>query len=115
MMGDPRGALIFNEVLPENVRLKLDADAKKQDVTMNDVAVEILAKHFELEVPISGRQYRPMADQFKLRVPEHLHWKIRMSAALAGHTVRGTVLATIASHYKLPAITPTRRPRRQIV
>jgi hypothetical protein len=36
-----------------------------------------------------------------------------MSAALEGHTVRGTVLATIADHYGLKAITPTRRPRRQ--
>lgn len=112
-MADGRGALILNEVLPEDVRTALDRDAQRQDVTLNDVATAILAKQFEVECVPSGRQYRPMADQFKLRVPETLHWKIRMSAALAGHTVRGTVLATIAEHYKLKAITPTRRPRRQ--
>lgn len=112
-MADARGALILNEVLPDEVRMKLDQDAAVQNVHLNDVAGAILAKHFELEWEPSGRPYRAMADQFKLRVPEQLHWKIRMSAALAGHTVRGTVLATIASYYKLPAITPTRRPRRQ--
>lgn len=112
-MADGRGALILNEVLPENVRAKLERDAEKRGITMNDAAGRILAKAFDVEWTSSGRPYRPMADQFKLRVPEQLHWKIRMSAALAGHTVRGTVLATIASHYRLPAITPTRRPRRQ--
>ncbi|HSE43696.1 MAG TPA: hypothetical protein VLA89_00045 [Gemmatimonadales bacterium] len=103
----------MNEVLPDDVRLALEGDAEKRDITLNDAASEILGKAFGEEVQLSGRQYRPMADQFKLRVPEHLHWKIRMAAALAGHTVRGTVLATIANHYGLEAITPTRRPRRQ--
>ena len=111
-MTDSRGALILNEVLPEDIRKKLDEEAQEKDITLNDVAVSILAEHFEVESPLSGRQYRSMADQFKLRVSEHLHWKIRMSAALAGHTVRGTVLATIANHYGLEAIVPTRRPRR---
>jgi predicted HicB family RNase H-like nuclease len=112
-MADGRGALILNEILPEEVREALDKEAKEENVTLNDVAAAILSEHFDVEWTPSGRPYRKMAEQFKLRVPEHLHWKIRMSAALAGHTVRGTVLATIAEHYGLPSITPTRRPRRQ--
>lgn len=112
---DGRGALILNEVLPTEVREALERDAQEQDVTLNDVAGAILAKHFKLDWEHSGRQYRPMAAQFKMRVPEHLHWKIRMSATLAGHTVRGTVLAAISEHYGLEAIVPTRRPRRQSV
>lgn len=112
-MADGRGALILNEVLPDDVRQALEKDGEQKNLHLNDVANSILAKHFEVEWAPSGREYRPMAEQFKLRVPEHLHWKIRMSAALAGHTVRGTVLATIANHYGLEAITPTRRPRRQ--
>lgn len=111
-MTDSRGALILNEVLPEDVRQKLDEEAQEENVTLNDVANAILSEHFDVEWTPSGRPYRQMADQFKLRVSEHLHWKIRMSAALAGHTVRGTVLATIANHYGLEAIVPTRRPRR---
>lgn len=113
MASDGRGALILNEVLPTEVREALDRDAKEQNIHLNDVAGSILAKHFELEWEPSGREYRKMAEQFKFRVPEQLHWKIRMQAALAGHTVRGTVLSVIASHYGLAAITPTRRPRRQ--
>ena len=112
-MADGRGALVLNEVLPTEVREALEKDAEKQDVTLNDAATSILSKAFDVKVEPSGRTYGPMADQFKLRVPEALHWKIRMSAALAGHTIRGTVLATLAKHYGLEAITPTRRPRRQ--
>jgi hypothetical protein len=114
-LSDNRGALILNEILPPEVREALDREGAKRDIHLNDVAGEILAKRFDLEWAPSGRQYRKMADQFKFRVPEHLHWKIRMSAVLEGHTVRGTVLAALAKHYKLPAITPTRRPRRQTV
>lgn len=108
-----RDALILNEVLPTEVRQALERDAQEADVTLNDIAGAILSKHFDVEWEHSGRPYRVMAEQFKLRVPEHLHWKIRMRAALAGHTVRGTVLATISQHYGLEVITPTRRPRRQ--
>ena len=111
-MTDSRGALILNEILPDDVREALDKEAQEENITLNDVANAILSEHFDVEWVPSGRPYRPMADQFKLRVSEHLHWKIRMSAALAGHTVRGTVLATIANHYGLEAIVPTRRPRR---
>lgn len=113
IVASTRGALILNEVLPVEVREALERDAKAAGVTLNDAAGAVLAKHFQVEWEHSGRPYREMAPQFKMRVPEHLHWKIRMSAALAGHTVRGTVLATIAEHYGLDAIVPTRRPRRQ--
>lgn len=108
-----RGALILNEVLPSDVREALDRDAQERNAHLNDVAGSILAKRFDLQWETSGREYRKMAEQFKFRVPEQLHWKIRMHAALEGHTVRGTVLSVIASHYRLEAITPTRRPRRQ--
>lgn len=112
-MADNRGALILNEVLPTEVREALDRDAQERNEHLNDVAGSILAKRFELEWVSSEREYRPMAEQFKFRVPEQLHWKIRMHAALAGHTVRGTVLSVIADHYGCAAIQPTRRPRRQ--
>lgn len=107
-----RGALILNEVLPLELRARLEEDAKNQDVTLNDVAGEILAKHFGVPWEYSGKFYRPMADQFKLRVPEELHLKLRMSAALdKGTVVRGIVLSVLTGHYDLDAIAPTRRPR----
>lgn len=112
-MTNSRGVLILNEVLPTEIREALERDAQEKDTTLNDVAGEILADHFELGWERSGRPYRTMAEQFKMRVPEHLHFKVRTSAAAAGHTVRGTALSAIAEHYGLETIKPTRRPRRQ--
>lgn len=107
-----RGALILNEVLPAELRAALDQDAESQDVTLNDVAGAILAEHFGLEWEYSGKKYAPRAAQFKLRVPEGLHLKIRIEAALDPRTVvRGIAVSVLASHYGLAAISPTRRPR----
>lgn len=108
-----RGTLILNEVLPPELRAALEAEAQNQDITLNDAAGRILAKRFDLLWEDSGKKYRPMADQFKLRVPEALHVKLRMTAALDHRTVvRGIVLSVLAEHYGLAAIAPTRRPRR---
>jgi hypothetical protein len=107
-----RGALILNEVLPAELRIALDRDGEAQDVTLNDVAGAILAKHFGLAWEYSGRTYQPRASQFKLRVPEALHLKIRVEAALDPQTVvRGIAISALADHYGLAAIAPTRRPR----
>lgn len=107
-----RGALILNEVLPEDLRAALDADAEAGDVTLNDVASSILSEHFGVPWTSSGKPYRPMADQFKLRVSESLHLKLRMTAALDQRTVvRGIVISVLSDHYGLDAVSPTRRPR----
>jgi hypothetical protein len=107
-----RGALILNEVLPAELRVALDQDAEAQDVTLNDAAGAILAEHFGLAWEYSGKGYQPRAQQFKLRVPEALHLKIRIEAALNPQTVvRGIAVSVLADHYGLAAISPTRRPR----
>ena len=109
-----RDALILNEVLPIELRAALDQDAKAKDITLNDVAGVLLAEYFSTKWEYSGKRYRPMAEQFKLRVPEELHLKIRMHAALTkGAVMRGIVVSVLAEHYGLAAISPTRRPRRQ--
>lgn len=103
----------MNEVLPLELRTELDQEAAARDVTLNDVAGGILSEHFGIAWEPSGKPYRVMAPQFKLHVPEALHIKIRMSAALNKRTVvRGIVVSVLASHYGLAAIAPTRRPRR---
>jgi len=107
-----RGALILNEVLFPELRASLESDAQSQNVTLNDVAGAILAKHFDLAWEYSGKSYRPMAEQFKLRVPEALHLKLRMTAAIDKRTVvRGIVISVLADHYNLGEYSPTRRPR----
>lgn len=108
-----RGALILNEVLPPAVRAALEVEAQNEDVTLNDIAGSILSEHFGLPWEASGKKYRPMAEQFKLRVPEDLHAKLRMTAALDKRTVvRGIVINVLSNHFGLEAIPPTRRPRR---
>lgn len=107
-----RGALILNEILPPELRHALEEDAQKQNVTLNDVAGAILAEHFGLEWKDSGKPYRMMAAQFKLYVPDALHIKLRMTAAIDKRTVvRGIVISVLADHYKLGGYPPTRRPR----
>lgn len=106
------GALILNETLPPELRASLETDAQNQDVTLNDVAGAILAKHFGLEWAYSGKSYRPMALQFKLRVNEELHLKLRMTAALDKSTVvRGIVISVLADHYNLGSYSAARRQR----
>lgn len=107
-----RGALILNEVLPPELRGQLEATAQSQDVTLNDVAGSILAEYFGMDWEYSGNSYRPMAARFKLRVPEKLHVRLRVTAALDMQTVvRGIVLRLLSRHYKLDVIPQTRRPR----
>lgn len=107
-----RGALILNEVLPPELRRHLEETAQSQDITLNDAAGAIVAKHFGLAWRYTGKSYRPMAEQFKLRVPEDLHAKLRMTAALDKRTVvRGIVISVLSDHYGLGSIPPTRRPR----
>lgn len=103
---------MLNEILPAEVRERLDSEAQNQNIALYDVAGAIVAKHFGLDWEPSGKRYFPMAPQFKLRVPEDLHVKLRMSAALDRRTtIRGIVVNILAAHYDLETYAPTRRPR----
>jgi hypothetical protein len=107
-----RGALILNEVLPNELRKALDLTASAQNVTLNDVAGSILSDHFGLSWEYSGKSYREMAPQFKLYVPEALHLKLRMTAAIDKRTVvRGIVISVLADHFNLEDYSSARRPR----
>jgi len=107
-----RGALILNEVLPPELRTSLESDAKDQNVTLNDVTGAILAKHFDEVWDYSGKPYREMALHFKLHVPEALHLKLRLTAALDARTVvRGIVISVLANHYNLGPYSSARRSR----
>lgn len=104
--------LILNEVLPERLRAKLEADARKRDMLLNDCACAILCEHYGLECATSGLPYRDgAAERFKLRVPEQLRQAIAVDAAESGATLRGVALNILASHYRLAAIDTHRRPR----
>lgn len=107
--------LILNEELVPDLREALDRDAEAEDITTNDAAVRILAQEFGTEWKPSGFPFRELASRFKLRVPDELHWKIRMEAANTSATIRGVVLNVLAKHYKTSATSPYRRLRKEAV
>jgi hypothetical protein len=104
-------ALILNEILPLDLRHALDQDAEAQDITVNDAATKVLGAHYATTWRPSGFRFRPVADQFKLRVDDELHREIRVDAASNGHTVRGVTLRTLAAYYNVTEINPYRRAR----
>lgn len=104
--------LILNEVLRDDLRRELEAEAEERNTTLNDIAGEILAAHYGLTWRQSGARYSSVAAQFKLRVPEPLHRKIRQEyARYPDRTVRGIVLSILAAHYDIEPIYPYRRRR----
>lgn len=107
--------LILNEELSPDLREALDRDAQGEDITTNDAAVKILAEQFGTEWRPSGFPYRQVAERFKLRVPDELHWKIRMEAANTQATIRGVVLNVLAEHYGTEGTSPYRRLRKEAV
>lgn len=107
--------MILNEVLPEDLRKALEADAEVRDISLNDAAIRILCEHFSLNCEIRS-SFRPaQADRFKLRVPDELHRSIRVEAAHNGGTARGVVINLLSEHYGTELIDPSRRPRRREV
>lgn len=104
--------LILNEVLRDDLRQALEGEAEDRNITLNDVAGEILAAHYGLTWRLTGAPYTSVAARFKLRVPEPLHKKIRQEYARdSSKTVRGIVLSILAEHYGIPPIYPHRRRR----
>ena len=104
--------LILNEVLRDDLRAKLEDEARERDITLNDVAGEILAARYGLTWRMTGAAYTSVATRFKLRVPEPLHKKIRQEYARdSSKTVRGIVLSVLAQHYDIEPIYPHRRRR----
>lgn len=111
--------LILNEALPEDLRSALDQVARAEDITVNDVASRVLAKHFKVEWSPSGFTYRPVTlgplpQRFKLRVSEELHKELRIQAAQQLYTIRGLVLNTLSKHFRTDIVSPERRSRRKV-
>lgn len=107
--------LILNEELPRDLRRALDKEAKRQNVTLNDVAGGILAEKYGFKWEPSGNPFRPVSPRFKLNVPDALHQLIGMDALRQGHPMRGVVLSVLASKLDVKPIDPRRRPRKELV
>lgn len=108
--------LILNEAPPQDLWEALQEAAEEENVTVNDYANSILAKHYGLHWKRSGFPYRePASERFKLRVPEELHRAIRLDAAERLLTVRGLALNILSTNLGTSTVNPQRRPRREVV
>jgi hypothetical protein len=105
------GTLIVNEELPRPLRRKIEAEAKRSDVTLNDVAGRVLAEHYGLEWEDSGNSFQPTGARFRFSVPDEMHRLISGEAAHKLGTMRGVVLSTLAAHFGTKPIAVGRKPR----
>lgn len=99
--------------IPQELRSAIIADAREQNVSINEVAVRILATAFGVEREPSGRPYRGESGstQLLLAVPDALRTAVRLSSARRGATIRGIVIEVLSEHYSLPVDGVGRRPR----
>lgn len=94
--------------VPLPLKGALIADAARDERSVTDVALCILADYFDLECPEAGNQPRsepdPLSDQLQLRMP-HYHplWGALWAAAREWSTTESSAAIFILSaHYQLP-------------
>lgn len=108
-----RKDLLVYDVPPE-IKAALVADAKEQDVSINEAAVKILATEYKVKHSPSGMPFT--ADEggrnLSIRGGAKLHRKIDIDRARrGGATLRGVVLERLALHYGLEPPPVGRRPK----
>jgi hypothetical protein len=111
-----RKDLLVYEV-PDDIRRALLQDASKQDVSVNECAVAILAAHYKVKHIPSGVGFQlgdgNGARNLSIRGGAKLHRKIDIDRARrGGGTLRGIVLERLALHYDLTPPPIGRRPKR---
>jgi predicted HicB family RNase H-like nuclease len=105
--------LIVQDV-PDRVLARLQADAKRRDVSINEAVTGILAGHYGVQHEPSGVKWSgPLTrTTLLLSMSDDLHRRIKIDAAgRKGVSMRGLIVQTLASHYKIPAQSAARRPR----
>ena len=108
-----RIALLIQDVPPE-IRDALVADAEQKNVSMNEMAVSILAADYKVKHIPSGVAFSPDGGgkDLTLRGGAKLHRKMDIDRARrGGATLRGIVLERLALHYGYDPPPLGRRPR----
>lgn len=103
--------LVFD--VPPEIREALVNDAYERNVSVNDLAVQILATHFRVKHTPTGAPFTSVNDSKNLAIRggAKLHRKIDMERARrGGGTLRGIVLERLALHYGLEPPPIGRRP-----
>lgn len=95
---------ILIQNIPVDVRDALVADAATRDISINEAAVQILAKAYKIKREPSTRPHRGEngSSQILLVVPDELRTAVRVDAATRGVTIRSLVIDKIAKRYKVP-------------
>jgi len=102
-----RDRLLNIRNVPKGVKAALIADAERQELSVSDVALCILAEHFGTECPATGNRSRSeptLSDQLQLSIP-HYHplWASFWSAAREWKTTQSSsVIHVLSAHYQLP-------------
>lgn len=110
-----RKAILVYDI-PDDIREVLVADAQKQNVSLNEVVVQILAARFKVKVAPTGAPFTDgEAEKLSVRAGPKLHMKIDVERAKRSGTMRGIVLEALALHYGLEPQPVGRRPRRKAV
>jgi predicted HicB family RNase H-like nuclease len=95
---------VLNVRVSAEVKERLVADANHREVSLNDVAVGLLADHFRVSFKGTGRRSpgaRTPAGPLPLRVPPSL-WR-RVHNAAVGQTKSDVVERVLRAHYDLDA------------
>lgn len=93
--------------VPVGLKAALIADAAREERSVTDVALCILAEYFKTDCPESGNQSRTdptLSDQLQLRMP-HYHplWGALWSAAREWQTTESSaVVKVLSDYYHLP-------------
>lgn len=99
-------ASIFIRPFREDIRAALLADAERLEVSMNEVALRILAATYGIEYEPSGRAGSADAsavEAINLRMPAALKTAISHHAITLNVPQRVVVLRALAAHYGLEA------------
>lgn len=111
-----RKSLLLTDV-PESIRVKLVADAKEQDTSINEAAVRILCAAMKVKHIPSANGYvaydRGGRGALLLRGGAALHRALDRSARKRGGTLRGICLDSLSRHYDLGPYPITRQPRKE--
>jgi hypothetical protein len=106
--------LVVNTEPPSDLLRALRQAASEDDITINDVARELLSEHFGREYGVSGRSFRESKSvRLKISVPPRLHRQLRREAVKRGGTLQGVTLSILAQMLGTSDIYPHRRPRRK--
>lgn len=93
--------------VPGRVLRKVNADARRRGVSINDAVVAVLASRFDLTVAESGSKFTvPVTGtMLNLRLPRELHRRLKTHSASTGAPMRAVVVGELARHHGLPAET----------